>query len=49
MTATSFDRTAAWLGPAQWRLLHLVGGWYIWMSFAVAIGKRLPQGRSTGR
>ena len=44
MTATSFDRTAAWLGPRKWRLLHLVGGWYIWISFAVAIGKRLPQG-----
>ncbi|CAN5512190.1 hypothetical protein BH10PSE6_BH10PSE6_09100 [soil metagenome] len=44
MTATSFDRTASWLGPRQWRLLHLVGGWYIWISFAVAIGKRLPQG-----
>ena len=44
MTATSFDRTAAWLGARKWRLLHLVGGWYIWISFAVAIGKRLPQG-----
>ena len=42
MTATSFDRTAAWLGARKWRLLHLVGGWYIWISFAVAIGKRLP-------
>jgi hypothetical protein len=42
MTATSFDRTAAWLGPRRWRLLHLVGGWYIWVSFAVAIGKRVP-------
>jgi hypothetical protein len=44
MTATSFDRTAAWLGGRTWRLLHLIGGWYIWLSFAVAIGKRLPQG-----
>lgn len=42
MTATSFDRTAAWLGPRRWRLLHLVGGWYIWISFAVAVGKRVP-------
>src|SRR5262249_40921223 len=31
MTATSFDRTAAWLGPRKWRLLHLIGGWYIWI------------------
>jgi DMSO/TMAO reductase YedYZ heme-binding membrane subunit len=42
MTATSFDRSAAWLGPRKWRLLHLVGGWYIWVSFAVAVGKRVP-------
>jgi sulfoxide reductase heme-binding subunit YedZ len=44
MTATSFDGAAAWLGARNWRLLHLMGGWYIWISFAVAIGKRLPQG-----
>ena len=44
MTVTSFDRTAAWLGHRKWRLLHLVGGWYIWLSFATAVGKRLPQG-----
>ena len=42
MTVTSFDRTAAWLGLRNWRLLHLLGGWYIWISFAVAVGKRVP-------
>jgi len=42
MAATSFDRSAAWLGPRRWRLLHLLGGWYIWISFAVAVGKRVP-------
>ncbi len=42
MAATSFDRSAAWLGPRNWRLLHLLGGWYIWISFAVAVGKRVP-------
>jgi len=42
MVATSFDRTAAWLGVRKWRLLHLIGGWYIWASFAVAVGKRVP-------
>ena len=45
MTATSFDRTAAWLGPRNWRWLHLIGGWYIWISFAVAVGKRVPLDR----
>jgi sulfoxide reductase heme-binding subunit YedZ len=44
MTATSFDGAVKWLGARNWRLLHLMGGWYIWISFAVAIGKRLPQG-----
>jgi sulfoxide reductase heme-binding subunit YedZ len=42
MAATSFDRSAAWLGPRKWRLLHLFGGWYIWISFAIAFGKRAP-------
>jgi hypothetical protein len=45
MTATSFDRAVVWLGPRRWRLLHLIGGWYIWMSFAVAVGKRVPLDR----
>jgi sulfoxide reductase heme-binding subunit YedZ len=44
MTATSFDGAVTWLGVRRWRLLHLVGGWYIWITFAVSIGKRLPQG-----
>ena len=27
MAATSFDRSAAWLGPRRWRQLHLLGSW----------------------
>ena len=42
MAATSFDRTAAMIGPRAWRLLHTAGAWYIWISFAVAYGKRVP-------
>ncbi len=30
MAATSFDRTAAWLGPRRWQRLHTIGGWYLW-------------------
>jgi sulfoxide reductase heme-binding subunit YedZ len=45
MAATSFDRAAAWLGPRKWRSLHLLGGWYIWISFAVAVSKRVPLDR----
>ena len=33
MTATSFDRTAAWLGPRAWRVLHTFGVYYLWLIF----------------
>lgn len=42
MGATSFDRSAAWLGPRAWRWLHLAGAYYLWVSFLVTFGKRLP-------
>ena len=42
MTATSFDRTAAALGPRAWRALHLVGGYYLLFQFMVSFGKRVP-------
>jgi sulfoxide reductase heme-binding subunit YedZ len=43
MTATSFDRTAAAIGPRAWRPLHLVGGYYLWLQFMVSFGKRIPE------
>jgi DMSO/TMAO reductase YedYZ heme-binding membrane subunit len=42
MSATSFDRTAALLGPHVWRALHLTGGYYLWFQFMVSFGKRVP-------
>ena len=42
MSATSFDRTAALIGPGAWRALHLVGGYYLWFQFMVSFGKRVP-------
>lgn len=42
MTATSFDRTAAALGPRAWRALHLAGGYYLLFQFTVSFGKRIP-------
>jgi methionine sulfoxide reductase heme-binding subunit len=45
MTATSFDRTAAMLGPGGWRLLHTIGGYYILLTFANALGRRAMQDR----
>ncbi len=35
MAATSFDRTAAWLGPRWWKRLHTAGLYYIWLIFTV--------------
>jgi methionine sulfoxide reductase heme-binding subunit len=40
MAATSFDRTAALIGPRAWHWLHTAGAWYIWISFANNFGKR---------
>jgi methionine sulfoxide reductase heme-binding subunit len=36
MTATSFDRSAAWLGPRRWRMLHTTGMYYLWFIFSVS-------------
>jgi len=34
MTITSFDRTARWLGPHRWRILHRAGLHTLWFVFA---------------
>jgi DMSO/TMAO reductase YedYZ heme-binding membrane subunit len=40
LTATSFDRTAAWLGPRRWHRLHTVGTHVLWLEFLGAFGRR---------
>ncbi|HSI17726.1 MAG TPA: hypothetical protein VK980_08155 [Sphingomonas sp.] len=40
MAATSFDRSARWLGARRWRILHGVGGYYVWIIFANSYGRR---------
>jgi DMSO/TMAO reductase YedYZ heme-binding membrane subunit len=42
MAATSFDRTAAAIGPRAWRILHTSGVYYLWFQFMVSFGKRIP-------
>ena len=42
MTATSFDRTAAAIGPRAFRILHLTCGYYLLFQFTVSFGKRIP-------
>lgn len=34
MAATSFDRSAALIGPVAWRWLHLTGSYFLWFAFA---------------
>lgn len=40
MAATSFDKTAATLGPRAWKLLHTVGSYYIWTAFTLSFLSR---------
>ena len=42
MAATSFDRTAAAIGPRAFRMLHLTCGCYLLFQFTVSFGKRIP-------
>jgi sulfoxide reductase heme-binding subunit YedZ len=41
MVATSFDRTAAWLGARRWRLLHKTGMYYCWFIFFISYVPRM--------
>jgi sulfoxide reductase heme-binding subunit YedZ len=40
MTATSFDRTAAWIGARAWKILHVLGSLVVWGGFVRAFGVR---------
>jgi len=40
MTITSFDRTAAWVGPRRWKRLHTAGGYYLWTIFFLTFAPR---------
>ncbi|HEV7663402.1 MAG TPA: hypothetical protein VGQ62_07695 [Chloroflexota bacterium] len=42
MAATSFDGAVRWLGARRWRLLHLAGLYFLWISFLITFGKRIP-------
>ena len=43
MTITSFNRPAAILGKRNWRILHTVGMYYLWLSFTFSFAKRLTE------
>lgn len=42
MAVTSFDGAVRWLGVRRWRLLHLAGLYFLWISFVITFGKRIP-------
>jgi DMSO/TMAO reductase YedYZ heme-binding membrane subunit len=45
MAATSFDRSAAWLGPRWWGRLHRAGIHYLWFVFTLTFAGTLSQAR----
>jgi DMSO/TMAO reductase YedYZ heme-binding membrane subunit len=42
MAITSFDGAVRWLGARRWRRLHLAGIYFLWISFVITFGKRIP-------
>jgi len=42
LTATSFDRMVALLGPRLWQRIHTIGAWTICIFFFFTNGKRIP-------
>jgi len=40
MVATSFDSTAALIGPRAWKILHTLGSYYVWIIFFQGFAKR---------
>lgn len=45
MTVTSFDRTAAMIGPRVWRILHASGAYVLWTIFVIAEVSRVREDR----
>ncbi len=43
MLATSFDRTAAWVGPRVWKTVHTAGGYLIFVTFLASYGPRAAE------
>lgn len=39
MLVTSFDRTAAWVGPRVWKTVHSIGAYLIFLSFLATYGR----------
>lgn len=46
MLLTSFERFSKYLSKKSWKLLHTVGGWWIWAIFASSYFKRVLHGET---
>lgn len=45
MTVTSFNSTASWLGERAWKILHVVGMYYLWLAFTYAFSIKLEHSK----
>lgn len=43
MLVTSFDRTAAWVGPRVWKAVHSIGSHLIFLSFLATYGRKASE------
>ncbi len=43
MLVTSFDRTAAWVGPRVWKAVHTIGGNLIYLTFLATYGRKVAE------
>ncbi len=43
MLVTSFDRTAAWVGPRVWKTTHTIGGYLVFLTFLLSYGGRASE------
>ena len=40
MLATSFDRTAAWIGPRWWKIIHTLGSYLVFLTFLATYARK---------
>ncbi|MCH9649132.1 MAG: hypothetical protein K0U98_12910 [Deltaproteobacteria bacterium] len=40
MLATSFDRTAAWVGPRWWKIVHTLGSYLVYLTFLATYARK---------
>lgn len=46
MLATSFDRTAAWVGPRVWKRVHWLGSYLLFLTFLATYGRKVAESQA---